>query len=77
MTLTIKDLDEIERIVDERIEERTRNLPSKDDFFTRMDEVMKELKAIRENTIVLSHRVFNHADRIEKIEKKIKSALST
>jgi len=77
MTLTIKDLDEIEKIVDEKIEDRTKNLPSKDDFFTKMDEVMGELKAIRENTTVLSHQVSEHDDRIVKIEKKITSALSS
>lgn len=76
MTLTIKDLDEIEKIVDERIEEKTKNLPSKDEFFTRMDEIMGELKTIRENTSVLSNRASNHEERIAKIEKKISSAVS-
>lgn len=74
--LSIKDLDEIEKIVDEKIEERIKNLPTKDDFFTSMDELMGELKSIRENSTVLSHQVSIHDDRIEKIEKKISSAIT-
>ena len=44
MTLTIKDFDEIEKMVDEKIEEKTKNLHTKDEFFTKMDEIMGELK---------------------------------
>ena len=75
--LSVKDLDEIEKIVDEKIEERTNNLPTKDDFFSKMDEVMGELKAIRENSSVLSNQVSDHEDRIAKIEKKINTAVAS
>ena len=44
------DFDQIKRLVGDKLQERTRNLPTKNDFFTKMDEVMLELKAIRENT---------------------------
>ena len=71
MTLTITDLDEIEKIVDEKIEEKTRNLPTKDEFFGKMDEVMGELKAIREEQPLQSHRLSNHEDRITVIEEKL------
>ena len=47
MALTMTDLDEIGKVVDERIEEKIRNLPTKDEFFGKMDEVVGELKAIR------------------------------
>jgi len=77
MALTVRDLDEIEKIVDEKIDVRTSNLPTKDDFYTKMDEVMGELKAIRENTGVLSHQVTDHEDRISKIEKKVKITLTS
>lgn len=78
MALTIKDLDEIEKIVDQKIEEKTENLPTKDDFFTKMDEIMGELKTIiRESAEILTHQVSNHEDRITKIEKKIASAISS
>ena len=75
--LTIKDLDEIEKIVDEKIEEKTKNLPTKDEFFTKMDEVMGELKTIRESTEMLTERVSDHEERITRIEKKITTAVSS
>ena len=43
-------------------------LPTKDDFYNKMDEVMGELKTIREEQIMLSHQVSDHAARIEKVE---------
>lgn len=72
MTLNLHDLDEIEHIVEEKIEEKTSNLPTKDEFYNKMDEVVGELKAIREETPLLNHRVSNHEDRIEIIESKLK-----
>lgn len=42
--LTQKDLDEIEQLIREEI----KYLPTKDEFYGKMDEVMVELKAIRE-----------------------------
>jgi hypothetical protein len=71
MTLTINDLDEIEKVVEEEIEEKVSNLPTKDEFFTKMDEVMGELKAIREEQPLQSNRLSNHEDRLEKIEEKL------
>ncbi|KKU12296.1 MAG: hypothetical protein UX19_C0002G0003 [Candidatus Woesebacteria bacterium GW2011_GWA1_45_8] len=71
MTLTQRDLDEIEKIVDEKVEVRTSNLPTKDEFFSKMDDVMGELKAIREEHTVQSHRVSNHEDRITTLEDKV------
>ena len=69
--LTAQDLDEIEKVVDEKIDEKTRNLPTKDEFFGKMDEVMGQLKAIREEQPLQSHRLSNHEDRISVIEKKL------
>lgn len=58
--LTQKDLNKIETIIDERLEEKFdekfdekfKFLPSKDEFYEKMDEVMGELKAIREEQTV-------------------------
>lgn len=41
--LTQKDLDEIEEIVEEKLDGKIKNLPTKDEFFSKMDEVMGEL----------------------------------
>ena len=67
MLLTMQDLDAIEKVVGEQIEERTKNLPTKDEFFNKMDEVVGELKTTREEHAVLSNRVYdNHQPRIGK-----------
>jgi len=39
-----KDFDEIREV----IREETKHLPSKDDFYGKMDELMGEIKAVRE-----------------------------
>ena len=60
--------------IDEAIEEKmvtkddVGHLPTKDEFYGKMDEVMGELKPIREEQAVQSHQLSNHEDRIEKIE---------
>ena len=40
------------------------HLPTKDEFYTKMDEVIGELKTIREEQTLLSHRVSDHEDGI-------------
>lgn len=69
--LTQKDLDEIEEIVGEKLEEKIKLLPSKDQFFSKMDEVMVELKTIREEQTVTSgckDQLEDHEVRISKLE---------
>lgn len=66
--LTQKDLDNIEGIVEEKLDGKIKILPTKDEFFSKMDEVMGELETIREEQILVSHRVSNHEDRLEKLE---------
>jgi hypothetical protein len=43
------------------------NLPTKDEFYGKMDQVMGELKAVREEITVLGHQVSEHDDRLEKL----------
>ncbi|OGM25453.1 hypothetical protein A2715_05390 [Candidatus Woesebacteria bacterium RIFCSPHIGHO2_01_FULL_39_32] len=82
MTLTDGDLNAIKDLVKVTIDEDVtlvrkediRHLSTKDDFYNKMDEVMGELKAIREEHAVLSGlnvKVNNHEQRIERIEKKL------
>lgn len=75
MTLTQRDLNEIENIVDDKLESRLKGLPTKDEFYDKMDDVMGELKTIREAQTLITHHVSNHEDRIEKIEGKLKIAV--
>lgn len=69
----IKDL--IEETVEDVIEKKelvTKNdishLPTKDEFYSKMDEAMGELKAIRDEQTVQSQHLSDHEDRIEKME---------
>jgi hypothetical protein len=55
----------MEVTIDEVIEEK---LVTKDEFYTKMDEVMGELQTIREEQTLQSHQLSDHSDRIEKIE---------
>ena len=42
--LTQKDLDEIKQLIHDELDEKIKFLPTKDDFYTKMDEVMGELR---------------------------------
>lgn len=74
--LTQKDFHQIEAIVeekldqklDEKLKERLRFLPTKEEFYEKMDEIMGELKAIREEMTILTYRSSDHEDRLEKLE---------
>ena len=65
----------IEVTVDEVIEKRElvtksdiSHLSTKDEFYAKMDEVMGELKAIRQEQPLQSRKLSEHEDRIQKIE---------
>lgn len=47
------------------------HLPTKEEFYNKMDEVMGELKTIREEKTVQSHQLSNHEDRIQKVESHL------
>ena len=69
MTLTQKDFDQIEEVTRGVVKEEIKNLPTKDEFFSKMDEVVGELKTTREEQTTLSHRVSNHEGRLKSLEK--------
>lgn len=50
MVLTHADVSEIGKIVDEKIDAKINNLPTKDEFFEQLDQVMGELKNIYESS---------------------------
>lgn len=69
---------ELELILGPKIEEKTSHLvtkedlkylPTKDNFYEKMDEVMGELKAIREENAILNGRTSDHEERITKLEE--------
>lgn len=69
----IKDLIEvtIDDKLDKKLDEKLKYLPTKDEFYSKMDEVMGELKSIREEQTVQNHQVSDHEDRIEKLENHV------
>ena len=66
--LTQKDFDEIERLIDEKLDEKIKFLPTKDEFFDSMDKLMGELKTIREQQEIITGKTSDHEDRIIKLE---------
>lgn len=77
MTLAQKDFDEIKNLVRSTVKEEINLLPTKDEFFGKMDEVMGELKTIREEQTVQSHQLLNHEDRITTLEEVEKVGIQT
>jgi hypothetical protein len=63
--------DKTRKIVEEVIDKKIGFLPSKDDFYNMMDKVMGELATIRQELFMINHRVNNHEDRIDCLEKKV------
>ena len=69
--LTQKDLNEIEKLVDNKLDEKLKFLPSKDEFYERMDKLIGEVKAMRETQEIHSGSHSDISDRLEKLEKSI------
>ncbi len=69
MTLTQKDFDQIEDLTRGIVKEEIKNLPTKKEFFSKMDEVMGELETAREEQTTLSHQVSNHENRLRTLEE--------
>ena len=55
--LTQKDLDEIEQLIEEKI----KFLPTKDEFYTEMGKIMKELQSLRQETLENIHPQGKHS----------------
>lgn len=69
MTLTQLDINRIEEVIEEKLEEKIKLLPSKDEFFQKMDEIIGELETIREEQSIIGHQTTNHEERISALEK--------
>lgn len=83
MALTTKDLDRIGKLIDKKLDEKIRFLPTKDEFkdledrikflptkdefYVRMDKLMKELETIREE-LTLTPSFTRFADLEERVE---------
>lgn len=78
--LTKNDLLKVEDLIDRKLEEKLKYLPSKVEFYEKMDEVMGELKAIREEQSLITGTHFqmretldDHETRLDKLEQSVSS----
>lgn len=69
--LTQRDFDQVEKLTRNIVKEEIKNLPAKDEFYTKMDEVMGELKAIREKYAIFEGKFSRHSDQLENHEERI------
>jgi len=67
--LTQTDVNEVGNIVEEKIEEKTKNLPTKDEFFTQTLKVLSKLDDLEVAMKIVSSRQSEHSDQIEALEK--------
>lgn len=61
MTLTPDDLFQIDQLL----------IKHRSDFYDKIDPILKEVQASREERAIVSEKVANHEDRIENLEKKL------
>ncbi|MFC1750803.1 hypothetical protein ACFL2V_18585 [Pseudomonadota bacterium] len=52
----------------EKVEEMSVNMPTKDELYTMLDKMMVELKANREESVILTGKSSDHEDRITILE---------
>lgn len=67
IVLSKNDLDQIKKVV--KIE--TGHLPTKDEFYEAMDEMMGEIKSIREEIAGMHSSYENHEERISALEEVV------
>ena len=65
MTLTEKDLDEIEELIEKKI----KHLPTKDEFYRMMNKIIGELEKMRQELKITNHHFTRHEDRIANLEE--------
>ena len=53
----------------QELTERISFLPTRDEFYSKMDDMMTELVAIRQEQSVMSYRVSQHSDEITALQK--------
>jgi hypothetical protein len=72
MSLTKSDITQIKGLLnDQEHKFETKIVEVKNDFYNKIDPILKEVTSNREELPIISHRLSNHEDRIEKVEKKL------
>ena len=72
MTLTKSDKNWVQNLIEDQEDKfEAKIVEVKNDFYDKIDPILKEVVASQEERTILSHRVSDHEDRIEKVEKKL------
>ena len=69
--LTQKDFDEIEKLVKDIIKEEIKFLPTKNEFYKMLDELMGEIKAVREEQELHSGQHSKIYEQMEHHDKRL------
>ena len=76
--MTKSDLNHIENLLEvqeDKFEDKI--VEVKNDFYYKIDPILKEVVASQEERTMLSHRVSDHGDRIGKVEMRLSHFLAT
>lgn len=60
--------------IDEKFEDfeiKINHLPTKEEFFSRMDKVMGELQKLRDEVIIVNHQYERTNKRVDKVDKHL------
>ena len=57
--------------LDEKLDEKIKHLPTKDEFYESEVKIMKRLDGIEQNTTVMGSQVSENRDRVEKLEERV------
>ena len=66
----LKEIDEVKDQIRE-VKDSINLIPTKEEHFNSMDELMGEVKKVREEQEVIGDTLFQHNNRLEKLETKI------
>jgi hypothetical protein len=72
-------MDEILNVIDrnhKETQEQIKYLPTKDEFYAETSKIYKKVQDIDDQGDILSHRVYNHEDRITTVETKLKISIN-
>lgn len=66
-----KEFEEIKESIIEEVKDQIKHLPTKEEYFSSMDKLMKEVRASRETQEISGSQLSNHEERIGNLETKV------
>lgn len=59
----------LEAKLEEKFNEKLGSIPSKEEFYNSMDQIMTELKTIQQEQLINTHRINNHDTKFQEIDQ--------